>query len=309
MPSIIPFVYHFDYEYGAIKPLSPKIRRITANNPNHFTFRGTNTYIIGKGEVALIDPGPDIDEHITAIINGLKDEVITHIFITHSHFDHWPGCKPIKDKTGAKTFGYFQKNNDAAIRSNPDNLVSGLNQEERYADTDFVPDISVNHGDIIEGNGWTVECVHTPGHAFNHMCYQLKEEKALFSGDHVMGWSTSVISPPSGDMEAYMNSLEILLDRDDQVLWPAHGPGVNDPKPFIQSFIDHRKNREQQIIDCLKKGINKIKDMVPDMYYDIHKALYPAAERSVLASLIYMEKRGTVICQGQASIDSEYHLP
>ena len=307
MAGIIPFRYKFDFEYGVIKRLSPMIRRITANNPNYFTFRGTNTYIIGQGEVALIDPGPNLDGHIKAIIEGLKDEVVTHIFITHSHFDHWPGYKPIKEVTGAKTLGFFPRDKEL-IGQYPDDLLLKLNQEERLADLNFVPDISIYHGDVIEGKDWTLECVHTPGHAFNHICYLLKEEKVLFSGDHVMGWSTSVISPPSGDMEAYMRSLELILEREDQVLWPAHGPGVEDPKPFIQSFIDHRKNREQQILDCMHKGIHKIKDMVPVIYHDINKMLHPAAERSVLAALIYMVKKEIVKCQGKPLVNTEYYL-
>jgi len=307
MAGDIPFVREFKFEYGKIEQLSPMIRRVVANNPNYFTFYGTNTYILGNGEVALIDPGPDMAEHIDAILNGLGDEVITHILVTHTHFDHWPAYKSIQEACGAKTYG-FTHENDIMNRDQKSAEAKILSNQERFEITDFVPDISIVHGDVIHGNGWSVECVFTPGHASNHMCFQLQEEKTLFSGDHVMGWSTSVISPPSGNMEAYMKSLDLLLERNDIFYWPAHGPGIRDTKNYVKSFTAHRKQREQQILDELAKGPNSISGMVSDLYSDVPEHLHPAAQRSMLACVVYLIKRGIVDCDEDVSVDSELFL-
>ena len=308
MATEIPFIKDFNFEYGKIVNLSPMIRRIVANNPNFFSYFGTNTYILGKGEVALVDPGPDNPEHIDAIVKSLSGEVITHILITHTHLDHWPAYKSLQQKYGAKTYGYFNPKDRTLSRGlDPTEIAIATNQE-RYDETGFIPDVHISHGDVIEGNGWSVECVFTPGHASNHMCYQLREENALLSGDHVMGWSTSVISPPSGNMEHYMESLYLLLKRDDGLYWPAHGPGITDTKNYVQSFIEHRKDREQEIIDQLEKGVATIPEMVSHIYRDVPDFLHPAAQRSVLAAIVYMVKRGIITCDGEASADTEFFL-
>ncbi len=308
MSTEIPFIHDFSFEYGKIERLSPMIRRIVANNPNFFTYFGTNTYILGNGEVALVDPGPDICEHINAIREGLNGEVITHILVTHSHYDHWPAYESLQMIYDAKTYGYNPRKDHTLNQGTNTAESRVLSNQERFEMTGFIPDVSILHGDIIEGKDWSVECVFTPGHASNHMCYQLREEETLLSGDHIMGWSTSVISPPSGNMENYMNSLNLLLDRNDNYYWPAHGPGIDDPKNFVKSFIAHRNEREQQILDQLKKGVNTIQEMVPDMYHNVPEFLHPAAERSVLAAAIYMEKRGILICKGEPSTSSEFFI-
>jgi glyoxylase-like metal-dependent hydrolase (beta-lactamase superfamily II) len=308
MGTEIPFNHEFNFEYEKIERLSPMVRRIVANNPNFFTFYGTNTYIIGNGDVALIDPGPDMEEHIDAIIDGLSGETITHIFITHTHFDHWPAVKSIQASCSAKTYGYHHKKDYSLNREQDSPEARMLSNQERFEISSFIPDISVAQGDVIEGNGWSVECVFTPGHASNHMCYQLREEKTLFSGDHIMGWSTSVISPPSGNMEHYMNSLDLLLAREDILYWPAHGPGITETKNFVESFITHRKERERQILDQLAKGVNTISEMVADIYHDVPDVLHPAAQRSMLACVIYMVKRGIITCDGEASVSSRLSL-
>jgi glyoxylase-like metal-dependent hydrolase (beta-lactamase superfamily II) len=307
MTGDIPFIREFKFDYGKVERLSPMIRRVVANNPNYFTFYGTNTYILGNKEVALIDPGPDISEHINAIMDGLGDEVITHILITHTHFDHWPACKSNQAACGAKTYGFTHKG-DTLNRKQGSAETRILSNQERFEITGFIPDISIGHEDVIQGNGWSVECVFTPGHASNHMCFQLREEKTLFSGDHVMGWSTSVISPPSGNMEDYMNSLDLLLQRDDILYWPAHGPGIRDTKNYVKSFIAHRKKREQQILDELAKGANSISGMVSDLYKDVPEVLHPAAQRSMLACVVYLIKRGIIFCDEDVSVDSELFL-
>ncbi len=308
MNTVIPFKQDFSFEYGKIERLSPMVRRVVANNPNFFTFYGTNTYILGNGNVALVDPGPDLPEHIDAIVGGLQGETITHILVTHSHFDHWPGYVALQKAFGAKTYGYIpdsQSSQDTVAESDD---ADELADQERFEGSGFTPDVGLGHGDILEGDGWSVECVFTPGHSSNHMCFQLREEQALFSGDHVMGWSTSVISPPSGNMEDYMNSLELLKQRDDTQFWPAHGPGIDDPKSFVRSFIDHRLEREQEILEQLKQGVDSIQKMVPYIYKDIPEFLHPAAERSTLAAVIYMKKRGTISCTGEATVSSKLIL-
>lgn len=298
MATKIPFIYEFEFEYGVVQKLTPNIRRVIAKNPNAFTFRGTGTYIIGKGKVAVVDPGPLLEDHINCLVQALQGETVTHILITHTHNDHSPAAKPFKEITGARTYGFGPHGSGKA-----DIPLEG------GADRDFIPDVEVSHGQILEGEGWTIECVHTPGHTSNHICYQLVEEKALFSGDHVMGWSTSVIGPPDGDMTDYMNSLELLLDRDDQIYWPTHGTSIDDPKPFVQSFIDHRLEREEQILDCLKRGITKIEDMVPVMYVGTDKQLYGAAARSVLAAIYRLIATNRLRCNAEPSIEAEYSLP
>lgn len=296
MATNISFVHEFSFDYGASQQVTPMIRRVIAKNPGPFTFRGTGTYIIGSGQVAIIDPGPLDQEHIDSLLRAVEGETVTHILITHTHQDHSPAAEPLKKITGAKTYGFGPHGGQ------PGNSLEG------GADWDFSPDIRLVHGDVVSGEGWTLSCVHTPGHTSNHMCYQLVEEKALFSGDHVMGWSTSVIGPPDGNMTDYMNSLELLLHRDDEIYWPTHGTCINDPKAFVQSFIDHRLERENQILACLDKGVHLITEMVPIMYADTDKQLHGAAARSVLAAMERLVDTGQVACDGEPDINLSYRL-
>lgn len=295
----INFRHEYAFTYGVIEEITPMIRRVVARNPSPFTFRGTGTYLIGHGCVAVIDPGPASDEHVQAIMGGLKGEEITHILVTHTHQDHCSACDALQAVCGAKTYGFGPHG--------AGKLESGVKVEEG-GDMKFVPDIEVRHGDIIDGNGWSVECVHTPGHTSNHICYQLRQERTLFTGDHVMAWSTSIISPPDGDMADYMSSLELLLDRDDSVYWPTHGPGIDDPKPFVSSFIAHRLERETQILKNLRDGLHGISDMVPLMYQELPPAMYPAAAHQVFATMIYLVERDLVVCDGALALDAGYAL-
>ncbi|MBI3676663.1 MAG: MBL fold metallo-hydrolase [Proteobacteria bacterium] len=281
----IPFIRDFEANYGASESVSPLIRRVLAKNPSAFTFKGTGVYIVGNRDVAVIDPGPDLAEHIEALKHALKGLNVTHILVTHTHADHSPAAKWLKEFTGAKTYGYGPHGSGKA--------EEGVKVEEG-GDMEFAPDVAVRDGDIVRGEGWTIECVFTPGHTSNHMCYALREEKALFTGDHVMGWSTTVVTPPDGDMRAYMASLRKLLARDDRVLYPTHGAPVTNPKPFIQAYIDHRLEREAQILACIRDGLSTIPQMVARMYADVDKRLHPAASRSVLAHLIQLVAEGRV---------------
>jgi glyoxylase-like metal-dependent hydrolase (beta-lactamase superfamily II) len=288
----IPYVREIEFTYGESDQVSPLIRRVVAENPSAFTYKGTGTYIVGRGKVAVIDPGPLDEKHVDALMRAIEGETVTHILITHTHSDHSPAAAPLKARTGAKTYGYGPH---------------GAGAGEEDGDMSFVPDVEIRHGDVIAGEGWTIECVHTPGHTSNHICFALREEKALFSGDHVMGWSTSVISPPDGDMRAYMDSLRLLLGREEDIYWPTHGPPIRNAHDYVRRFIAHREDRERQIERCLSRGITRIPEMVEVMYADVDRQLHPAACRSVLAHLIHMTETGRVRADGEPSLSAEYH--
>ena len=294
----IPFVRQLEFEYGAPAQVSPLIRRVIARNPGAFTFLGTGTYIVGRGKVAVIDPGPELTEHTDALLQAVRGETVSHIVITHTHRDHSPGAAAVKHATGAKTYGFGPH---PTRRSGP--------QVEEGGDYGFTPDVTLRDGDRVEGAGWTLEALHTPGHLSNHLCFGLTEEQALFSGDHVMGWSTSVISPPDGDMHHYMTSLKRLLPREDKLYYPTHGAPIRAPQDFVRKFIAHREEREQQILACIKGGAAKLPAMVAIMYRDVDPRLHGAAARSVLAHLIHMQETGRVLSDGEANETAAYRLP
>jgi glyoxylase-like metal-dependent hydrolase (beta-lactamase superfamily II) len=292
----IPFRREFSFEYGRLEPVAPMIRRIVARNPSPFTFRGTGTYVIGHGEVAVIDPGPDFPEHVEALLAGLGDERVTHILITHTHRDHSPAARTLKAATGAPTYGFGP--HAGGKRGGP--------AVEEGGDWDFVPDIRLGDGNKIAGRGWLLEAVHTPGHTSNHLCFALLDGSALFSGDHVMGWSTSVVAPPDGDMAAYMASLDKLLGRRDRIYWPTHGPAITEPQEHVRAFIAHRREREAGILNCLRSGIGRIDLIVERLYVGLQPGLRNAAGRSVHAHLIDLVARGVVESEGPPTLDALY---
>ena len=294
---MIPFVREMSFDYGACDTLSPLIRRVVAENPGPFTFRGTGVFIIGHGEVAVIDPGPDLPAHLDALLAATAGETITHILTTHTHSDHSPLARPLAARTGARIIG----------RSPPGADDAAIRLDEGHQ-SDFRPDIEVADGQIIAGPGWTLEAIATPGHVSNHVCYALKEENALFSGDHVMGWSTTVISPPHGDMSDYYASLDKVAARDFSTLWPTHGPPVTEVAPFLAAYKAHRLDRERQILEQLEAGPRTIAEMVPVMYAAVDPRLHPAAAHSVLAHLIHLARQGAVSCEGEAGPGSVYRL-
>jgi len=299
MPVEIPFRRDFSLEYGRLEPVAPMIRRIVARNPSPFTFKGTGTYVVGNGDVAVIDPGPDIAEHVDALVAGLSGERVTHILITHTHRDHSPAARALQTATGAPTYGFGPhaggKRGDPAV--------------EEGGDWDFAPDVTLRDGDRVAGKGWTFEAVHTPGHTSNHLCFALADAGVLFSGDHVMGWSTSVIAPPDGDMAAYMASLDKLLGRRDAVYWPTHGPAITEPHEHVRAFIAHRRERESGILGCLRAGVERVDAIVERLYVGLQPGLRRAAGRSVHAHLIDLVARGLVECDGPPSIDASYRVP
>ena len=305
MAANIPFVREIEFEYGAVDQVSPLIRRVVANNPGAFTFTGTGSYIVGRGEVAVIDPGPALPGHVDAILAALAGETVTHQIITHTHLDHSPAARLLGDATGAPTYGYGPHGSGRMAAVGEDAVEAVV---EEGGDHDFTPDVTLRDGDVIEGAGWSLTAVHTPGHTSNHLCFALAGEGALFSGDHVMGWSTTVISPPDGNMADYFASLRKLLGRDDTIFWPTHGPPIRDPKPFVRAFIAHREDRERQILDCLERGVGDIPRMVEAMYANVDRGLYPAAARSVLAHLVHMVGDGRVACDGPPGENIAYRV-
>lgn len=293
----IPFHREERPEYAVLRPLSPMIRRIVAPNPGPFTYHGTGTYVIGSGRVAVVDPGPDLPEHVDALLAALAGERITHLLVTHTHSDHSPAARTLQKVVDAPSYGFGPH---GAGR-----FEAGVEVEEG-ADREFAPDVRVRDGDVVHGGDWSVECVHTPGHTSNHVCYRLREERALFSGDHVMGWSTTIVSPPDGDMGAYLRSLDRLLALDAACYWPTHGPRVPDPYRFVLACIAHRHERFEQLLGGLGEGRSRIHDLVPVIYRGLPRAMHPAAARQVFAALVYLVDQGRVACSGPLGIDAHY---
>ena len=265
----------------------PLVRRVLAPNPSPFTNTGTQTHIVGHGEVAVIDPGPEIAEHVAAILAATAGERIVAIVCTHTHRDHTPAAAPLAAATGAPVVGC------APILAREG---SGL---EAGFDHSYAPDRIMVEGDRVTGPGWTLEAIATPGHTSNHLCFALPEADALFSGDHVMGWSTSVVVPPDGDMGAYLASLDKLLGRDDAVYFPAHGDPVTKPQRLVRGMIGHRRQRENQILKLLAAAPRSVAEMVAAMYVGLDSRLTTAAGASVLAHLVDLRSRGRIAEAGE----------
>jgi glyoxylase-like metal-dependent hydrolase (beta-lactamase superfamily II) len=274
--------------YGQVERLSPLVRRVLARNPSPFTFLGTGTYIVGQGAVAIIDPGPADDTHLEAVADAVAGETVTHLLITHTHMDHSPGAIPLQARLGGEIAGCA-----------PLVLSDDGPRADAGFDPDYAPDRVLADGESVSGPGWTLAAIHTPGHTSNHLCFALEQERALFTGDHVMGWSTTVVAPPDGEMAAYMGSLQKLMDRPDARYYPTHGAPVEEPQRWVRHLIGHRRQREGQILAQLEAGPREISEMVGQMYASVDQRLWPAAGRSVLAHLIDLEARGRVERAGE----------
>ena len=297
---MIPYVRKIEFEYGQVDQVSPLIRRVIAKNPGPFTFTGTGTYIVGGGQVAVIDPGPDDAAHLAAIQAAIAGETVTAIVVTHHHIDHSPLAAALQAATGAPIYG-------CAVKTHVED-DSGVQLEAGH-DFAFTPDVDLcGGGGRIEGPGWTLEALATPGHTSNHLCYALLEENAVFTGDHVMGWSTTVIAPPDGNMTDYMESLDRIRERGFATLWPTHGPPVTEPRPFLDAYVAHRRAREAQVLAALAEGPRRIADMVPALYADVDPGLWPAASRSMLGHLIDLTRRGRTVTDGAPGPDNLYRL-
>lgn len=270
---------------GLAEQLEPLVRRVLAPNPSPFTFTGTETYLVGGGDVlAVIDPGPDDPAHLAALLAAIGAARVAAICCTHTHRDHSPAAAPLREATGAPVIGCAPLVLDAI----------GPRADAPF-DKSYAPDRVLQDGESLSGPDWTLTVVATPGHTSNHLCYALEESGALFTGDHVMGWSTSVVAPPDGDMAAYMASLDKLHARQDRVYYPAHGPQIDKPQQLVRGMIGHRRQRERQILKLLESGAAMIEEMVPQMYKGVDQQLWPAAGQSVLAHLIELQQRGVVI--------------
>jgi len=296
----IPFIKNFTFDYGVAEQLSPLIVRVIADNPGPFTYTGTGVYIVGAGDsVCVIDPGPTTPNHMAAINKALEGKSVSHVLVTHHHIDHSPLAAPLAAMHGCKVYGYGTQ---------PVAPQGGDIRLEAGDDLSFKPDVEIRDGHRFEGPDWTLTAVHTPGHTSNHLCFALTEENTLFSGDHIMGWSTSVVSPPDGDMGDYLASLNRVLDMDFDIIRPTHGPAITDVRTFVQAYIDHRLAREAQIIDAIESGLTGIGDIVASLYKDVDKRLHPAAAHSVLSHLIHMRKTGRVAASGPDGLRQKYQI-
>ncbi len=294
---MIPYQKEFACEYGKAQIVSPLIRRLVAPNPGRFTGPGTGTFIIGHGRVAVIDPGPDNGDHFAALQAELRDETITHVFVTHQHIDHSPLGRKLANSYGALLCGRRGRSTDEH---------GGAVREEAGDDDWFWPDIELEEGWCARGPGWTIRAVHTPGHTSQHYCFALDEENALFCGDHVMAWSTSIVSPPDGCMRDYLASLERVRAMSFARLLPTHGAHIDSPGAFIEAYVAHRKAREAAILEQVSRGVALARDIVAVLYAEIDRALHPAAMHSVWAHLIHLVEQGKIAARPAPTIDARY---
>jgi glyoxylase-like metal-dependent hydrolase (beta-lactamase superfamily II) len=302
MPDDIPFDKNLELASDTVDEPMPGVRRVMANNPGPFTFKGTISYIIGRGKVAVVDPGPDDPVHIAALLDAVRNETVTHIFVTHTHRDHSPAVPAVKSATGAAVYA------EGPHRAARPLHIGEHNRLDASADHDFRPDVALKDGEVVSGESWTIEAVATPGHTANHMAYAFKENGVLFAGDHVMGWATSIVAPPDGAMSDYMASLAKLVRRGEKIYFPGHGPAIGDAGRFVNYYILHRKAREASILHRLAKGETDIPSIVRAIYIGIDPRLTGAAGLSVLAHLEDLVTRGMVETDGAPAVEGAYRL-
>jgi glyoxylase-like metal-dependent hydrolase (beta-lactamase superfamily II) len=302
MSADIPFDRSFELLPETVEEVVPGVRRLLANNPGPFTFKGTVSYIVGRGQVAIVDPGPLDGTHVAALLEAVRGETVTHVFVTHTHRDHSPAVAPIKAATGALVLAEGAHRPARALH------VGEAPRMDASNDTEFRPDRTLADGDVVTGSGWTIEAVATPGHTANHMAFALKEADLLFSGDHVMAWSTPVVAPPDGAMSDYMASLRKLARRSERIYLPGHGGMVREAPQFVQHYIHHRQGREAAILHRLAKGEADIPTLVRAIYIGLDPRLVQAAGLSVLAHLEDLAERGVVATEGEPSIEGRYRL-
>lgn len=300
MSENIPFKQAMEFEYGVPKELTPGIRRLVANNGSPFTFKGTNTYLIGKKEIAVIDPGPDDPEHHEAILKSAGNGEIKYIIATHTHLDHTEGLDRLKKATGAKTLG-------AIAPDAPRGTIGSSPSKGDFVDRDFKPDIVLNDGDELGTDEWTLGAVHTPGHAPDHICLRAQDQNVLLSGDHVMAWNTSVIAPPEGNMNDYMNSLEKLLDHEHELYLPAHGGTIARPRRVVRAYLVHRQMREAAVLDAVREGCDTVISIRDKVYNGIDAAFLNAATLSVFAHVERLYASGHISCEKPFSLEASFY--
>jgi len=298
----IPFNRNFPLKPGVVDRPVPGVRRVLCDNPDPFTFTGTVSYIVGEGRVAIVDPGPDDDAHIAALLDAVRGETVTHIFVTHTHRDHSPAVPKIRQATGATVYA-----------EGPHRAARPMHEGEpprnkESNDLDFRPDVALTDGEVVSGEGWSLQAVSTPGHTANHMAFAWRERSLIFVGDHVMGWSTTIVVPPDGAMIHFMASLEKLAARPERLYFPGHGPEIEDGPRFADFMIRHRRAREASILHRLAKGDADIPSIVRASYIGIDPRLVSAAGYSVLAHLEDLAERGIVVTDGAPTIAKTYRL-
>ncbi|MGR9315565.1 MBL fold metallo-hydrolase [Rhizobium leguminosarum] len=292
----------FEPAYGRAVPVVSGVERITAENPGPFTFFGTNSYIVGSSSVAVIDPGPEDEAHFQALMAALAGRAVTHIFVSHTHRDHSPLARRLQAATGAVTVGQGPHRPARPLREGE------INPFAESSDLSFVPDITIGDGETLSGDGWSLRAVLTPGHTANHAAFALAGRDILFSGDHVMAWSTSIVAPPDGSMADYMASLERLMERQDRLLLPGHGGPVIEPAGFLRALKAHRLKREQAVLARVQAGDTQIAEMVKVIYRDTDPKLHGAAALSVLAHIENLMERGEIAADGPPSLAATYRL-
>lgn len=290
----------FEPAHGTAVSVGADVVRITVNNPSPFTFHGTNSYIVGRDTLAVIDPGPEDEAHLAALIDAIRGRPVSHIFVSHTHRDHAPLSRRLKEKTGA-----------IIVAEGPHRPARSLhagekNPFEESSDTAFRPDIAIADGETISGDGWALTALHTPGHTANHAAFALEGTGILFSADHVMAWATTIVAPPDGSMEDYLASIEKLLTRDDQLYLPGHGGPVREPASFLRGLRTHRRMRERAIRERIAAGDRLIPDMVKVIYRETDPRLHGAAALSVLAHLEDLVEKGAVKTDGPPSLSGIY---
>jgi len=298
MSADLAFNRNADVDYGVAGEIAPGVRRIVARNPGPYTFLGTNTYLVGTSEIAIIDPGPADDAHLEAIERATRGQQVSHILITHSHRDHCDGARPLQRRLGGEIVAYGPAGSDRAVAPR---LGSS------FVDAAFQPDTTVSDGDTVKARGFALDILHMPGHAPDHLCFALIGERTVFTGDHVMGWNTTVIAPPEGCMADFLASLERLAQRHDKVFLPGHGGRIETPRRVVRAYMTHRKWREQTILACVDEGANTIPRIVARLYGGLGEELKIAAALSVLAHLEHLTARGIVTAEGATEALSAFY--
>ena len=295
MSEGLKFKTEMQFAYGVPSAMAPGVARLVANNASALTFKGTNTYLVGTAQLAVIDPGPADARHLSAILKAAGGRPITHILATHAHRDHVDGIAALQAKTGAKTCAFRR-----ATSASADAAEEAASE---YTNRDFSPDIHLESGDRLKGEGWELSAVYTPGHAPDHLCFALEERGIVFSGDHVMAWNTSVVAPPEGRMADYLRSLELLLKRNDEMLLPGHGGRIMEPRRTVKAYLLHRRWREQAILDAVRKGRDTVRKLLAVIYRELDEDVADAARLSLRAHIEHLAERGLIACEDASDVD------
>jgi glyoxylase-like metal-dependent hydrolase (beta-lactamase superfamily II) len=300
MSAELAFNRSVDVDYGVAQEVAPGVRRIVANNPGPYTFLGTNTYVVGSGKVAVIDPGPADGRHLKAVADAIKGERLAYILVTHSHRDHCDGARGLQALAGGEIAAFGPTGTERGAGP------PGLSYD--FVDPSFVPDRKLQDGDTVKGHSFALDVLHMPGHAPDHLCFALVGKRTVFTGDHVMGWNTTVIAPPEGNLGMFLTSLERLMQRHDKMFLPAHGGRIQTPQRVVRAYIMHRKWREQTILACLDDGVCTIPRIVERLYGTLDAELKEAAALSVLAHLEHLIGRELVAAEGTSELLSAFYV-